>query len=207
MPEKCPKCGADEDMRDPERYVHYRCGSYTMLNKGGNLFCEVAGCLRGQLAKVTAERDALKAIVARLPKTANGWAVTLGSSVWHPAELHRPDDDGGCGHVHVEPDSDNIERWICKFCGEDWHADTEHPLSECYSTREAAEQQGNAGTYSERGLAISEWVDADHLITEMRRQLAEKERLRAELERLRDVVCDEDRASIARCLGEQEGEG
>ena len=35
----------------------------------------------------------------------------------------------------------------------------------------------------------------------------EIERLRAELERLRDVVCDEDRASIARCLGEQEGEG
>jgi len=37
-------------------------------------------------------------------------------------------------------------------------------------------------------------------------ETGEIERLRAELERLREVVCDEDRASIARCLGEQEGE-
>ena len=100
---KCPKCGCDwedEVGLDEDRHV-----------PGG------PRCLRRQIAELERENTALKAIVDRLPHTADGVVVWSGDEVWFPG-LATP--------------------LILQDTGMAIDAENGAEVGECYSTKEAA---------------------------------------------------------------------
>jgi hypothetical protein len=81
--------------------------------------------LARRLASVTAERDRLAEIVAKLPKTANGVPVVPGMDLWGWIERY----DGTPGAVHQQ----------------NWMTAKAEEIAKCYSTREAAEAAQRGG--------------------------------------------------------------
>lgn len=83
---------------------------------------------RDRLARENAD---LRAVVERLPKTADGVPVTPGQLIWPRSDIMQPEDEEGTA-VKC--------RWyICDPLGGELIEDDELDLSKCYSTRAAAE--------------------------------------------------------------------
>ena len=116
--DKC-RCGAKR-MGSVQSFAAYECGSYDG--------CETDLCVRRQ-------RDALQAVVDKLPKTADGVMVTGPMPLWVVQGARIEDVDGigwrargDKGWMAFQERRCNDEDWIYWI-----------PLSRCYSTREAAE--------------------------------------------------------------------
>ncbi len=110
---------------------------------GGNILGIISRLERAEADKkaLEAERDALKAVVAKLPLTADGVPIVPGMTVYPP-----------CGHnAPVVPSNyqpvvvDKVDCWEGQCKWEDWgendYYDTgprKYSPDQCYSTREAA---------------------------------------------------------------------
>lgn len=139
MSDKCPLCEAERTHDFPEHQA-YACGTRT---REGVIAQVGRECLERQ-------RDQLKVIVDKLPKDAEGVPCIPGYERWHPREVRR-------GVVRFDDWEDpESEKEGVEFCyefgvsnskspttGEPWAF---QPISECYSTREAAEAARESGT-------------------------------------------------------------
>lgn len=133
MSEKCPKCGADQTKDRFDGATIWECGS---LREIGQIYpARTWGCMERQLAAVTKERDELREIVDKLPKTADG--VPQIPMISCPWLIHY------CPKLHFQ----QCFAWEIFWDAPQgvWHVsgDVLHrqwtPVSCAYSTREAAE--------------------------------------------------------------------
>ena len=111
---KCPECGAAGEIGCPDEAL-------------GHLI-DGEHCLRRQLSACQEKLEKAQAIVDKLPRTADGVPVPPDMPVFHPDYLHQK---GEYGYLWVDYDTHEA---LSKY------KDFGRPITECFSTRAAAEQ-------------------------------------------------------------------
>lgn len=150
MTDKCPKCRAVE-VSSFNKNTTFLCCTTTWK---GTVKDETQQCLRNQIIQRDTRIAELEAIVDKLPKTADGVPVAVGQEVFVIVNDEVIDDGtqkggiaGACASWYVNPGGNFYDAMV------DWKSGYRRPLSDCYSTREAAEQarDGEVGTEALRG--------------------------------------------------------
>ena len=126
MADKCPGCGADPIVPNhtAQRCIWWTCNSYQLFD-GPQEIVHSAECYKKQLTAAQARIAELEAVVAKLPKTADGVPVLPGMTFFdiEPWVCNAIDDKGRALRVNIATMQVRAVNYVC----------------DCYSTKEAAE--------------------------------------------------------------------